>query len=367
MTHTAELRLNEYVDSKIRNICLILSVMVAFNHSRTIDLSYGWEGLSLSPITFDYLGRAPLEIFLEHSLSGALGRITNPFFFLISGFLFFYNWRPTLGSWLGKMHKRLFTLLGPFVIWSLLGKLVNFVTFVLENPEVVAGSGVSGLKYAQSMCRLFLSMPSPGQLWFVRALMLIMLGAPVLAWLITKLRAKTLLLIYALYLSPYQTPWDWVDKSAICFFAFGATLGYLRANIWLGSRSLAKMLVGFWFLSAGLYTALSLVWDWDLTLLFKFMILGGLPGIWALYELLPEWIHNWLGGFAPYRFFVYMGFDPLLTIVQDHYYAILPPSQLTNLLGYLCLPTIVVALCILLARCLRRRLPSLYFVLTGGR
>jgi len=62
-----------------------------------------------------------------------------------------------------------------------------------------------------------------------------------------------------------------------------------------------------------------------------------------------------------------MGFEPLLTIVQDKYYASLAPSQATHLLGYLCFPTLVVALCLAVACLLRRGAPNVYSFLSGGR
>lgn len=360
-------RTSAYSDGKIRNICLLLSVAVAFNHSRTISLFYGWEGVSLEPVSADYLQRPPFEILLQHFLSGALGRITNPFFFLISGFLFFYGWQPTLAGWWGKMRKRMFTLLVPFLVWGFIGKLVNLGDWLFTRPDSLAEQSDALIQGLPGVWELLISMPSSGQLWFVRALLLIMLAAPVLALLIAKLRASLLLVIFAVYVSPWQTPWDSVDKSAICFFSFAATLGFLRANIEWKSRVLVQWASAAWLSLAAIYTALSLVTVWDLTLLFKFLILAGVPGIWALYELVPNAIHDWLGRLSPYRFFVYMGFEPLLTIVQDKYYASLAPSQATHLLGYLCFPTLVVALCLAVACLLRRGAPNVYSFLSGGR
>lgn len=360
-------RTTAYSDAKIRNICLVLSIAVAFNHSRTINLFYGWEGVSLTPVSPDYLQRAPFEILLQHFISGALGRITNPFFFLASGFLFFYGWQPTLAGWWGKMRKRMFTLLVPFLVWGFIGKLVNLGDWLYTRPDSLAEQSDALIHGLPGAWELLLSMPSSGQLWFVRALLLIMLAVPVLAVLIAKLRANLLLAIFAVYLSPWQTPWESVDKSAICFFSFGATLGFLRFEIEWKSRTLVQWAVAAWLGLASVYTTLSLITDWDLTLLFKFLILAGLPGVWALYEIVPKGIHHWLGRISPYRFFVYMGFEPLLSIVQDKFYASLLPSQTTHLLGYLCLPTAVVALCLGVAYLLRRGAPNVYSFLSGGR
>lgn len=96
-------------------------------------------------------------------------------------------------------------------------------------------------------------------------------------------------------------------------------------------------------------------------------LIGGVLGVWGIYELLPDRLQHWLHNVAPYRFFVYLGFEPLLTIVQDKYYAAFPASQATNLLGYICLPALVVVVCFGVAYVLRRWARGPYFVLTGGR
>lgn len=41
LTNNDSHRTSPYLNAKIRNICLILSVMVVLNHSRTLDMEYG--------------------------------------------------------------------------------------------------------------------------------------------------------------------------------------------------------------------------------------------------------------------------------------------------------------------------------------
>ena len=321
----------------------------------------------LSPLSPEQIVKAPFEIGFQHLLSGAMGRITNPFFFMASGFLFFFAWKPTVPSWSGKIRKRIYTLMLPYLVWSFIGKSMNYLLYLVDNASLFGEGAEGGPVSSWEAIKFFLHMPLPPQLWFLRALMVIILFTPLLAGVIRVLREKTLLLILAFYLSPFQTPWGELSKSAICFFAVGATLGFVKADLTLRTRGVQKSLFGIWIVLAGSYSLLSMFSSWDLSLLFDCMVISGITGIWAMYDLLPESAHAWLSGYAPYRFFIYMASEPLLTILQYKYFELIRPSQLNDMVEYLGLPFFVVLLCGTTGYLLRRRAERFYLFLSGGR
>ena len=112
---------------------------------------------------------------------------------------------------------------------------------------------------------------------------------------------------------------------------------------------------------------LALFTDWDLKFMVNIVVLTGVFGIWAFYDLLPDCVCDWLTRLSPYRFFIYMAFDPILPILQRVVSQWVPATPVFNLASYFLYPAIVVALCVGMGMSLRSRLPRGYLVLTGGR
>ena len=366
LTANDSLRTSPYLNQKIRNICLILSVMVVFNHAHTLEIDYTfWGGVQAPVIRPEAIRASPVEVLIEHFFSGALGRITNPLFFAASGFLFFYGWKPTLESWVRKLRKRIFTLLIPYVCWSLIGMGIAYGEFLLRNLYQLTREKTRGALSFGDLFGFLFNMGEPSQLWFLRTLMLIMLGAPILGLVISRLRSYSFLLILAVYFSNLSLPL--IYKYSVCYFAMGATLGYLRSELVIRPNWIRSLLVPLWIMLAVAYTGLSLFSHLELTQMFRLLILSGLAGIWVAYDLLPVWMHNRMAVLAPYRFFIYMAFDPLLSILQSLYFHCFAPSPVVNLVEYFAMPLVIVLFCSGVAVSLRRRSQRAYDFLTGGR
>ncbi len=353
-------------NTKIRNLCLVLSMLVVFNHSNTYAPLIGADQHPVVSLVGPDAGASPLEVAVQFFLSGSMWRVTNPVFFMASGFFFFFGWRPTLLGLHRKLSKRVFTLLGPFLIWTVLTMALNFVAHALASyPAYRAAWEADGLTFSQ-LVTFFLNMPSSSQLWFLRDLIYIMAFAvPVLALVLPRLRGFTILLFLVVYFSNLPNPG--VDRTGLCFFGIGATLGYLRLQPSYSNALWRRLAVMAWIGTAAAYTILALFSDWNLTPLFNLLILVGIFGMWGFYDLLPAGVHTWLTRLSPYRFFIYMTFDPLLPILQRIAAQWLTPNPLTNLLSYFLMPLVVIALCVGIASCLRQRLPTGYSFLTGGR
>lgn len=359
----AETRATPAFNTKIRNLCLVLSMLVVFNHSNTYAPLIGADQHPVVSLVGPDAGASPLEVAVQFFLSGSMWRMTNPVFFMASGFFFFFAWQPTLIGMHRKLSKRVFTLLGPFLIWTVLSMAINFVAHSLTSFP--AYRAVGGLTSSQ-MVNFFLIMPSSSQLWFLRDLLYIMAFAvPVLAIILPRLRGLTILLFLAVYFSELPNPG--VDRAGLCFFGIGATLGYLRLQPTFPNAVWRRLAVLAWIGTAAAYTILALLSDWNVKPLLNLLVLVGIVGIWAGYDLLPGGVHAWLTRLSPFRFFIYMAFDPLLPTVQRVVGQWVPATPATNLLTYFLYPAIVVTLCVGLGMSLRKRLPNGYLVLTGGR
>ena len=244
---------------------------------------------------------------------------------------------------------------------------MSYLLYLADNLDLMIGPAENRAISSLDAALAFSKMPVPPQLWFLRALMLMMTATPMIALVIYLLRRYALLLIFVAYLSPFETPWVQLSKSAICFFSLGATLGYLRAELTVKSRFIQKALFSFWIALAVGYTVSSLLVKGEFTFLFHCLVLSGITGIWAMYDLLPQSAHAWLSRYSPYRFFIYMASEPLLTILSYKYFEVFTSSQFIDMLQYFGLPFFVVLLCGTTAYCLRCRAERFYLFLTGGR
>ena len=99
-----------------------------------------------------------------------LGFITVPFFFLISGYLFFQHYENTLDSYKQKLKKRAKSLLVPYLLWNLIAFLIYAFAFDIIPAEKFFQAFVS-LPEKQKA-------PADGPLWFVQRLMFLCLFAP---------------------------------------------------------------------------------------------------------------------------------------------------------------------------------------------
>lgn len=360
--------LSDYVNAKIRTLCLLLSIMVVFNHAITWGDLRSWQGESILPPSSEEVASAPYEVAIEHWLSGSVGRITNPVFFAVSGYLFFWAWRPTWPSLIRKWRRRAFSLVLPLVLWGAWGRTLWMLDYLWINRQPLAVMGRRGTWGWFEAAQTWFGMNSPSQLWFITQLLWLMLiAAPVLALVLPRVRWWALPAITVFYFLPGPDP-VWVfRKAALCFFSTGALLGAMAQPLTLGSVRWRRAGLTLWLGAATGYTILAMSAPVHLTLFFKVLVLLGIWGAWCAYDFLPERCHRVLGWIAPYRFFVYMGFDPLLPIMQKHWMSAFMGTQGGRVLSYFLFPTVVVGLCLFMAWSLHRLAPGLYFIGTGGR
>ena len=93
--------MDKYLSNKIKNISLILTFLVVILHAYNLENSE--DVLSINS-------------FIQNIISYGICTIAVPMFFLISGYLFFYKFDPTLQGLINKYKKRFKSLVIPFVI-----------------------------------------------------------------------------------------------------------------------------------------------------------------------------------------------------------------------------------------------------------
>lgn len=96
--------MNQYLSDKLRILSFISIVLVLYIHSQ---------------FTADEIASMCLNNYVQNFWSGMIGRCAVPLFYIISGYLFFMKIPNGMVSILGKIRKRMRTLLVPYIIGCL--------------------------------------------------------------------------------------------------------------------------------------------------------------------------------------------------------------------------------------------------------
>ena len=203
----------------INQLRLPLIVLITFAHSYSgVRVGYTlWDG-----------GWDTYEV-LKIVVSQTLVKVAMPTFFVISGYLFFANvteWN--IKTYLGKLQRRVKTLLIPYIIWNLL-MAVKIKTFSLNIFWVYwteAGKQMDWLGNVQLM-----TAPANMPLWFLRDLMVVSVLTPIIYIGIRKMGGWLLVLFTSLYLSGVCAFIPGLSAYAIYFFTLGAFLGIRKMDL----------------------------------------------------------------------------------------------------------------------------------------
>ena len=173
----------------------------------------------------------PLEFFSSTEnflriLTYKLGEAAVPTFFVISGYLFFYDfeqWNWT--KWGNKLKRRIGTLLVPYLLWMVVFffglylrsfalseiSAINFGTlkdsfdeaggFRLFYDRPVMGNGMSLLGYVVPSDK-----PIDVPLWYVRDLMILFILAPVIWGFLKIARQYGLIVLFLAYITDTAIP-----------------------------------------------------------------------------------------------------------------------------------------------------------------
>lgn len=212
----------------------------------------------LGEADFPLLSADGLYNVVAMGISHVLARIAVPVFFLISGLLFFLNMRElNWGGYRAKLRSRLHTLIIPYLLWNFVPFMVMVMTDVavgikhgngLENlwgylsPETLSIFWDRNKWNLDNVNLLGLRFISTGPydlpLWFLRDLIVVVAFTPVIYWFVRKTRVFGLGLLFVAYCTQIWIPMPGFSPTAFFFFSLGAyfsiegkcIIGFVRAN-----------------------------------------------------------------------------------------------------------------------------------------
>lgn len=174
----------------------------------------------------------PVYMQISWLLSRYLAYAAVPIFFIISGFLLFYNVRHyNKNIYISKIRKRVKSLLVPYVLWNLIYLTVLYLggqkSFLfLEVPDLFNGK----LSVLQVLLLVFIR-PLDGPLWFVRNLFGMALLSPLLYWIIRKTK-----FVLPITLFVFSQIWHNPLLESILWFSCGVSFAIWRIDFFYCCR-----------------------------------------------------------------------------------------------------------------------------------
>lgn len=318
---------------------------------------------------------------ISYLFSSIFSAIAVPLFFFISGFLFFYKTTSFSGkTYCQKIRKRVRTLLVPYLFWNLLVILLFFLsqTFL---PGLISGNNKLVCNYSLSdWCWAFwdtnminsptavnLNFPICYQFWFIRDLMVVMLLSPFVYLVVKKLRQYVVACLGILWLLGWRFDMVGVSITAFFFFSAGAYFSIHKKNF-------VEMMKPFLTVATILYILMTIV-----ILCFRGEVwciyLSGiniLVGIVLAVSLsahfleLGKWYPNTFLSDSSFFVYAYHGM-PLAFIIKFLFKVVQPHTNGTLLMLYIFCPTITILIGLMLYYLMKKYLPLLTSLITGGR
>lgn len=350
--------MDKYISNKIKNVSLFMTFFVVLLHSN--NLAKG-VGVNLNSIVQNFIGQG-------------IVRIAVPTFFLISGYLFFYNFEPSMEKWKYKFKSRFKSLFIPYVIWCTGWLIILFLVELIPIGRAIFSDRIIA---DYSLKELFINTyiyPLPYQFWYIRSLMLDVILAPVFYYIIKSLGKKSLpILVVVWFLYPISEMLGgiWILQIfnyPFTIFAIGAALAIHKVDLYFKDIENKHIVVlGVLYIlacvvrTALMYTELPL-----LDLAENVLILFGVPFMWLAYDRISS-IKDRKIEIAKYGIFIYFFHIPFQSILKKMWFIVMPTSDISSLIIFFLAPIISIIVCIVFAMFLRRYMNKIYMVLTGGR
>lgn len=347
--------MDKYISNKIKNISLIMTFFVVILHSNNLEDP---SVLNINTLIQNFIGQG-------------IVRIAVPMFFLISGYLFFYKFKPSKEAFLNKYKKRFKSLFIPYFLWCT-GWLV--ILYLVELTSFGRAMFSDRIVADYNMAELFKNTyiyPLPYQFWYIRALMINVLISPIIYYVIVKLKDKALPVIVVFWFFD-------VIYYPILMFAVGACFAIGDYDLNFKEYRNKGYLFGIGYLLSIILKMILIYMpqipnhEYILLLSENLIILCGVPFAWFVYDVIGEKFRYKFDlskemKLAKYGIFIYFFHIPLQSIIKKLWFKVMQISNISSLIIFFVAPVITITICALVAIFMRKYMRKTYMVLSGGR
>lgn len=356
--------MNEYLRVKIKILSFFLVVLVVIVHSYNTHTVTEPEGL------YQISG---LNGFIQEFFCQGMNRIASPLFFIISGYLFYVNLTGQKKDFIRKVKKRFFTLVIPYLLWSLWGILFYLLLQSVLPPTINFTRGLIMDYNLGKLLNTFFLDPIPYQLWYVRDLTVFAILSPILYLLIRYF--KFILLLLCLFAWFYDFNFVVFRNQSLFFFVFGAYISTLKGDhVDYKSRWAAAVFTTLWILIVLFKTALVYEGYQNLvllTIIHKISIVAGILAVNSLYNILivnnEEIVKTNLFRIVTFSFFLFASHEPVETVLKKGLLFVFGSGEVMSLVIFFVTPLLTITFCVFAGYHLKRIAPKFYGTITGWR
>jgi peptidoglycan/LPS O-acetylase OafA/YrhL len=346
--------MTQYLSQKLKVLSFFLILLVLYIHSGFNTEDFYWNS------------------FIQDLISNKIGRIAVPFFFLISGYLYFLKIKDGVSDIFKKIKKRYYSLFRPYVFacvifvvtftvfqllpfassnmnWNILPLYDEPFLIIVKNVFWMLGDGNSPIAF---------------HLWFLRDLIFIVIFTPVIYYGLKYLKWLFIFILFvAASLNLQLYPVSII--TSLFWFSLGGIL----------SISESRMLVikSKWaFLFFIIYVLSTYLNESYLEYINVFLIIVGMIGLWFLYDRFVNesfLLHKQtiLSLLTEYTFFIYLFHLPALNIIRKLLVLLLGKNSLGYLFSYVLSPILFIIIATSIGILLKKYIPKVYSFSVGGR
>ena len=323
-------------------------------------------------------------------LSEGVCRIAVPAFFLISGYLFFANMKEWDGNvWIGKLKRRVHTLLIPYIIWNILGIayvcLSPYVGAVTETPD-----SLLSIIQERGWLRLFWDsnrvmeqwsppdinmlgvtmhhgMPANTPLWFIRDLIIINILSPFIYLLVKHTKFYFIGALCILFILNIWFPFEGLSIIGVLFYSLGSYYALLSKGL-LEHFSKIKYLslIG----SSILLILLTVLWGrhWSAQYIQRLFVLFGVVAAFNLASIVMRNGNGLMSRISDSSFFIYASHIMIISAIAFILGRLIPGSnQVIMAIRYLLTAFITILICEGAYQVLKSFSPNIVSFLCGSR
>jgi fucose 4-O-acetylase-like acetyltransferase len=319
--------------------------------------------------------------FFQYFIANGLLRFRIPMLFVISGYLYaLHDYTPNKQ----RIAKRFRTLMIPYFLWSLIGLFIALAmwkmpwsrqavfdahlqpTFNKNFDQYTAGDWIKAFIW-----------PTSFQLWFIRCLFFYNLFYSLLKLGVLKIPAVLFTVFTILWILLFGIVI--VEAEGLLFFSLGIWLCKRNKNVQVAPKWFSlKWAVPIFFILCmfktwGAFKGIRWMHDFplgfSLVIMHKIVVALGLIVAWfGLDRLAGYAMRNKLFSEAcSFGFIIYALHVPILTYLIDPSLSLLQGMQHARLLVFIILPLVMILFCMIVGYLMRKIIPSIYSLLTGGR
>jgi hypothetical protein len=358
-----------FTSKQIRVAKFLAIVGIVYIHSYNLKIS-------IDPNTV-FINKSSFVSEIEMMISKTALHSAVPLLFLLAGFLFFLNYQNNLETIFRKFKSRFKTLVVPYFLWSTIILLIVFGMRLLPSMASFDAHYRYDLLHQNFFQWLSIVTLNPlvSHFWFIRALLFLILTAPVMYWVF-----RNKIICYAvlagltiLYLFDSIPRIDLLEQPVIgghplFFFSIGAMIAIHGIKI-ESSNKLFSSLIGLWIAILFLLANDAFINNPQLQAIAKNALnIIGVSVIWIISFFLTRKLKNDnVPNYVNMSFLIFVVHEPTISFLEKAGAKLLGTNDNSLLLMYFFNPIVVIIFIICLGIFLKSKLPKFYSASIGER